>query len=68
MTRWLVVLAIAAGCASRDHRAPEQVPVTYRDVRGSAGHASHLGKIPCADCHGDSGFTPRCANDATPPS
>ena len=57
----VVLVAIAAGCASRDRRAPDQVPVTYRDVRDSAGHGAHLGKVPCADCHGDRAFTPPSA-------
>ncbi|HEY0988472.1 MAG TPA: hypothetical protein VGD80_15515, partial [Kofleriaceae bacterium] len=58
ISRWLVLLAIAGGCANRDPRPPDRVPVTYRDVRESAGHTSHIGKVPCADCHGDGEFTP----------
>ena len=52
----VAVAALASGCAGRDHQPPDRVPVAYRDVRDSAGHAAHLGKVACADCHGDDGF------------
>jgi hypothetical protein len=60
----LLVLMLASGASmiscfeARKPRPPENVPASYRDVRESAGHAAHLGKVTCEKCHGESGFAP----------
>src|SRR5574337_629561 len=38
-------------------RLQEHVPHTYQDVRRSPGHAKHVGKVACSECHGAS-FAP----------
>lgn len=53
----LIGMAVAAAfvaCGDRHAtaRTPEQVPASYRDVRLSAGHQAHLGKVACIECHG----------------
>jgi hypothetical protein len=49
MTRWLAILVVIAACGGHPSRTPEEVPPTYREVRDSAGHRAHIGKVPCAD-------------------
>ena len=56
MTRAVLLLVLAAGCASQRDRVPERVPRSYHDVAASLGHTAHVGKMPCADCHGPTGF------------
>ncbi|HEY5923828.1 MAG TPA: hypothetical protein VIV11_19235, partial [Kofleriaceae bacterium] len=59
----LVAFALAVGaggagfvsCGFGDRpRATTQVPAQWRAVRMAIGHQKHVGKIACADCHGDS--------------
>lgn len=64
MTRRLVLVAlalalvaggsvfVACGLVDRPHGA-QHVPVQWREVRFAIGHQKHVGKVACADCHGD---------------
>ncbi len=52
----LVVAIIAFGCGGpRPMAGPEQVPAAYHEVAASVGHAAHVGKVACVECH-DQGF------------
>src|SRR5690349_16604088 len=53
--RWLVIVALVA-CGGRRERPAEHVPAEYHDVAASAGHLAHVGKVACAECHGERGF------------
>jgi hypothetical protein len=43
---------VACGFADRP-RAAEHVPSQWREVRFAIGHQKHVGKVACADCHGE---------------
>ena len=82
MTKRLVLVALAvlaaAGFAIVACNGGEPpiiarfVPAKYRDVRTSAGHKAHLGKLECGDCHDDTFAKPpadlctRCHAKTTP--
>ena len=63
MKRWLALAALvlvaggglffACGFVDRPHGSA-QVPAAWREVRVAIGHQKHVGKVACADCHGDS--------------
>ncbi|HEX8114481.1 MAG TPA: hypothetical protein VF516_42420, partial [Kofleriaceae bacterium] len=54
------IIGLIACSGAERHPAPQKVPVTWRDVRDSAGHTAHVVQrgVPCRDCHGDDGFQP----------
>src|SRR3569832_916836 len=59
MIRIVVIAVCLAACAApRDAEPREHVPATYHDVQASAGHVAHVGKVACAQCHGEDGFAP----------
>ena len=59
MTRLLIAIAVMiSACSGRDRAPPAAVPMTWQEVRTSAGHTVHVGtaNVPCRDCHGEKGF------------
>jgi hypothetical protein len=55
-----LIAGLGACSGAERHPVPQKVPLTWRDVRDSAGHTAHVVQrgVPCRDCHGDDGFQP----------
>jgi len=47
----VVLLALVGACGESREHATHEVPARYRDVRASAGHVAHVGKVECSACH-----------------
>jgi hypothetical protein len=56
----VTLIAVLGFACGRDRAPPRKVPVSWQDVRTSAGHTVHVQQhaVPCRDCHGDAGFAP----------
>jgi hypothetical protein len=52
----VAVVGALVSCGPPARPPTERVPASYRDVRESAGHTKHLGKVACVECHGPLGF------------
>lgn len=48
----VAMLALAA-CGRGREPTPTEVPASWRIARLTAGHEIHVGKVACADCHGE---------------